>query len=87
MDRLVFPTGLRAIADIALGAYFYLFIYFPRENWAQTLKPAGKPKHCNLCRVHNCLKIENVILHVQTYTNLTQRELHGCEEPTVFVAG
>lgn len=77
--------GWGAAAHIALGASFYLFIYFPREHWAQTLKPAGKPMQCNLCRVHNCLKIENVILHFQTYTNLTQQELHGCEELTVFV--
>lgn len=77
--------GWEAIADIALGAFFCFCFQralgsdFKASREAKALLPP--------CRVWDCLKIENVILHVQRYTNVTQPNLHGCEEPAVFVAG
>lgn len=44
MDRLVFPVGLRAIADIALGVISGSF----RLKKKKKKNPAGRLNHCNL---------------------------------------
>lgn len=74
---LVFPVGLRAIADIALGVI--------SGSFRLKKKPAGRPNHCNLPVVWEIDWKLRTWSCIYRYTNFPQCELYSWRTILVMV--